>query len=350
MTTETLTGSGRDPAQGASRKRQTPSASGLFRYRDGRVPNSLAIAYCITGYTGGLAILALAGAWWWPLAVLWLGHAMVIAAYLIHECVHNTLFNSGRAHGALASVLAWITGAGYGSYERIRKKHMRHHIQRADIVALDFRQLFHRRPGLQRLVALGQKIGLPAMELLMHALVMVHPFRRGGEPAARRRVLATLALRLVFFAFLATLGWQVLVGYGLAWLLFLQVLAFMDSLQHTFEIRVQLDEPGSRPEFSRTYEEENTYSNLLSNRLPVLNLLVLNFCYHNVHHQRAAEPWYRLPRLHSERYGDDAGPVLPFSEQWRRFLHGRVARVDPDASSRVRDEAGAAGVSFLTPL
>ena len=45
----------------------------------------------------------------------------------------------------------------------------------------------------------------------------------------------------------------------------------------------------------RQYEEDNTYSNLLSTRYPWLNLLVLNFCYHNVHHNKPSEPWYRLP-------------------------------------------------------
>ena len=63
----------------------------MFRHRDGVVPNLLAFAYAFGGY----------GAGWWLITrgaiapavagTVLLAHAMVIAAYLVHECAHNTV-------------------------------------------------------------------------------------------------------------------------------------------------------------------------------------------------------------------------------------------------------------------
>ena len=56
----------------------------------------------------------------------------------------------------------------------------------------------------------------------------------------------------------------------------------MDAFQHIYQVRINLDEEKVYPEFDRDYEEAHTWSNLLSEKHPWLNLLVLNFCYHNV--------------------------------------------------------------------
>lgn len=77
------------------------------------------------------------------------------------------------------------------------------------------------------------------------------------------------------------------------------------SCHHTFEqFFVEPDQPVP-PSTLRTaaYEQGNTYSNLNSQRHRWLNLLLLNFCYHNAHHQRASVPWYRLPAFRREGAG-----------------------------------------------
>lgn len=123
-----------------------------FRNPDGLVPNVAALAYVFTGYGFGLAAL-FADAWLLNAAgVLLLAHALVIAAYLIHECAHNTIFSDSRWNARLGSALLWFTGACYGRYEDIRHKHFRHHVDRADVVAFDFRPLLLLFPRLLRLV------------------------------------------------------------------------------------------------------------------------------------------------------------------------------------------------------
>ena len=73
---------------------------GLFRHRDGVVPNLLAFAYAFGGYaagwwliTRGAIVPAVAG-------TVLLAHAMVIAAYLVHECAHNTVFRDNALQRA----------------------------------------------------------------------------------------------------------------------------------------------------------------------------------------------------------------------------------------------------------
>lgn len=326
------------------------SDAALFRHADGRLPNVLAIGYAVLGYGGALLLLANAGPGWWPLAVLWLAHSLVMAAFLLHECTHQSLFRDRDRHRQLAVLLGWLSGSCYGDYQRIQDKHLRHHAERADIMALDYRLLLRSRPVLRWLVEAGQWLCLPTVELLMRGLVLVHPFRVGGSRRERWRVLGMLWSRGWYFALLGSFGWQVLAGYFLAWLLFLGVMGFMDAFQHTYLLRATLGEPPAAPLFDAAYEEAHTFSNLLSRRLPALNLLVLNFCYHNVHHQRCAEPWHRLPALHRQIYADDQRVLLPLARQLQQFFNHRVARVMAPATDQPGDAVGAAGVSFLTPL
>lgn len=88
--------------------------------------------------------------------------------------------------------------------------------------------------------------------------------------------------------------------------------------------------------------------------MPWLNLLALNFPYHNAHHARPTAPWYRLPRLHRELFGDQYGQALPFRNLMRSYHRYRVPRlmgVEHDragvGAARGRDFVGALGVSFL---
>jgi fatty acid desaturase len=51
------------------------------------------------------------------------------------------------------------------------------------------------------------------------------------------------------------------------------------------------------PKKSLTYEQSHTFSTPISRRYPWLNLLLLNFSYHNAHHAAMKCPWYNLPQL-----------------------------------------------------
>jgi len=64
---------------------------------------------------------------------------------------------------------------------------------------------------------------------------------------------------------------------------------FFDVHQHTYEAWETLERARTVEvaRFDRDYEQRNTFSNLLSVRHRRLNLLVLNFSYHNVRQRQA---------------------------------------------------------------
>jgi fatty acid desaturase len=94
---------------------------------------------------------------------------------------------------------------------------------------------------------------------------------------------------------------------------------------------------------------------VISTRHPWLNLLTINFGYHNAHHERAATPWYALPALNRSLFGDSSRELLSLPELLRTHHRNRLKRVLDDdygavglGAGRADGFIGAHGVSFLT--
>jgi fatty acid desaturase len=330
---------------------------GLMRERAGTIPNTIAIGYATLGHVAALLLLA-HGTWPAVIAgILLATHTMVIAAYLIHEAAHFTLFRDPAHNRRTGEVMAWICGAAYVSFERIRHMHLRHHRDRADVTVFDYKALLKSHPVLRGTVYALEWMHVPAVELIMHAQLLVRPFVRPGEQDRRTRVLVMLASRIALFAALFVASPWALAGYAVAYWLLLTVLNFFDAFHHTFPQYFTHDEHFKVPMEGRdrAYEQANTYSNVISARWPWLNLLTLNFGYHNAHHERAAVPWYRLPALHRELFGTEPQALLPLTELLKTFHRHRLKRVLDDdygfvgaGPGRADGFVGAHGVSFLT--
>ena len=319
----------------------------VFRYGDGVIPDSCAIGYTLIGYPLAVYGLSQGNVLLYFLSVLLLAHTLVIAAYLLHECIHQTIFRSSKHSEWMGLLLSWITGACYARYSDLKKKHLRHHANRIDSLAIDHQKFLSEHTGLRKVVMVLQWLHIPAIELLTHGLSMAAPFLLESRHDQRVHCIAMLASRIGFFITLLLWDWRILPGYAIAYLIFLQVLGFMDTFQHCYQVRINLEQGKLPPEFDRAYEEAHTWSNLISERYPWLNLLVLNFCYHNVHHYKSGEPWYRLPRLHRERYYKEQSPNISLKKQLRDFHQYRMCRVTDATHPDQQINPGAAGVSFL---
>lgn len=329
-------------------------------FKDGAWSNTLAITYALAGYAGGTALLFSPHTALNLIGVLLLCHALVIAAYLIHEFAHLTVFRSVRLNDGFGTLMAWLTGACYARFDDLRRKHLRHHADRADVITFDYRGFLRTRPAwVRKLVYALEWLYVPAVELIMHGFVIALPFFSAHHRAQRGRVLAILAVRLALFVAMAVYAPRALVLYALTYLLFLTVLRFIDAFQHTYEAYPILAS-GKMPDIprrDREYEYRNTYSNLVSARYPWLNLLTLNFVYHNAHHARASVPWHRLPALHRELYTGDDPQVIPVRELLRTFHRNRLERILGEdygevgvGPGRTEHFVGAVGVSFLTAV
>jgi fatty acid desaturase len=333
--------------------------SSWLRRLAGSWPNLLVLAYVLLGWPLGVWLLTRATLAANATGVLLTAHTLVCSAYLIHDCVHHAVSTTTQANDRLGVLLSWLNGACVASYGRLKRKHLRHHTDRLDVVTFDYRATLKAAPAWVRGgVLLLEWAYVPAVELMMRGMVVAAPFC--FETARERiRIVWLLTLRVMGFAVLALISPKALLLYALAYLLFLTVLRFMDAFQHTYEVFPSRSLAPAPPDPRRTrrYEHENTYSNLLSEHWTWLNLLVLNFPYHNAHHARTGEPWYRLPAVHRALYGQKEPQVLPCRDLIAGYHRHRVARVMADdygdvggSGARATNFIGAVGVSFLTAV
>ncbi|MEA3179096.1 MAG: hypothetical protein QOI59_2619 [Gammaproteobacteria bacterium] len=322
-------------------------------------PNLLVILYTFLGWACGVWLLTRPQLGLNAAGVLLTAHTLVYSAYLIHECVHHTLFAGISVNDRLGMLLSWLNGACLANYQRLKKKHLRHHADRMDVVTFDYRAaLAVSPPWVLRGVLLLEWAYLPAVEFLVRGMIVASPFYH-DTVRERVRVVALLAIRVLMFVLLALVSLKALLLYALSYLLFLNVLRFMDAFQHTYEVfpSHSLAPAPPDPRRNRRYEYENTYSNLVSERWGWLNLLVLNFPYHNAHHERAGESWYRLPALHRSLFAERDPQVITCRELLLSYHRHRVARVLSDGYGSVAPQGarassfiGAIGVSFLTAV
>lgn len=334
----------------------------LFRHADGVLPNTLALAVVALGYPASVLMLGLP-LWWLNLAgVLLLVLTLTWSAYFIHEFAHHAIFAKAEVNTRWGVLMTWITGSCYARFEDLRRKHMRHHIERADVVTFDVHGFIKRSPAWFRGAVLALEwLHIPAVELLMHSFVVLRPFRAGGATRERLRMLAIVVVRVAGFALLAWWSLKALALYAAAYLVFLTLLRFADCFQHTYDAYPILDDapiPNDKVR-DRAYEQANTYSDIVGLHSPVLNMLWLNFGYHNAHHERPTEPWYRLPAYHRSLYPDDYAQVITVGELLRSFHRNRIRRIlaedygvvqAPGTPRRADDFVGAVGVSFLTAV
>ena len=322
-------------------------------------PNWLAVAYTLLGWPAGIWLLTRNEIPLNAIGVLLTAHALVVSGYLIHECAHHAIFATPKRNDALGILMSWINGACLADYGRLKKKHLRHHSDRLDVVTFDYRTALNNMPRWLRTVFLALEWAyVPTVEIIMRGMIIATPFSR-GTAAARARMLLLLGVRLAFFAALAFVSLRAVLLYALAYLMFVSVLRFMDAFQHTYDVFAtdSLQAAPVDPKRDLRYEYENTYSNLIGERYWWLNLLVLNFAYHNAHHVRPSLPWYKLRALHRSLYGEKDRQVIPCRELIGSYHRHRVARVlaqdygsVASGGNRAEGFLGAVGVSFLTAV
>jgi fatty acid desaturase len=339
------------------------AATRNIKRSSGLLPNFLAFAFALPGYALGIYMLFSAH---WLVnvgGVLLTAEALIISAYLLHEFSHRSIFKTPQANQRWGVVMSWITGSCYSTFEEIRSKHMHHHVDRADVLTFNVQHLMRDMPTFARnTIKALEWAYIPALEILMHFLVIVLPFVRPELHHKRSRLLAILLVRAPLFMFMAWVSLKAWLLYLLAYGIMLTALRFADAFQHTYDVFLddELKQSGGKINDGKlrdyAYEQANTYSNLASLQHPWLNLLFLNFPYHNAHHEKPVVPWHQLPTLHAQLFGDSTRlPIVPMSKLLRAYHQHRVTRLQSDDYGVLTNDSadafiGAAGVSFLTAL
>ncbi len=303
-------------------------ATAILKEPAGLRYNGAALLYAICGYVVGFAGL-FQSAWAINLlATLLLAHAMTISAYLIHECGHQLVFKRSGHNARLGRAMSWLCGAAYGTYEDMRYKHFRHHVDNGDVVWFEYEEFFEKSPTILKITRALEWFYIPVHDLIMHFIMVFTSFIIPQRRDQRLSNLIVIIVRGSAYLALLVLFPKVAVLYAIAYLLMMHVLRFMDALQHDYPYDATLFDYVPPPhKGDGDWEQEHTFSVPISMRFPRLNWLTLNFGYHNAHHFNMNVPWYRLPKLHHELTGDDPGRIIPFSAQLKLYHCNRVLRV-----------------------
>jgi fatty acid desaturase len=340
-----------------------PTEMAISKEKADLLKNSAAFSFVFIGYLLGVWML-FSAEWLVNIAgVLLTAEALIISAYLLHELSHWSIFKSPKTNQRWGTVMAWVNGSCYSTFKEIRDKHMHHHVDRADVLTFNVQHLMRDMPQFARnIIKVLEWLYIPALEILMHFLVIVLPFLEPKWHHKRLRLLGIIAVRASLFVLMALVSVKAWLLYLVAYGMMLTALRFADAFQHTYDVFLEADVAKTGGKISdgktrdRAYEQANTFSNLASIQHPWLNLIFLNFPYHNAHHEKPIVPWYDLPALHKKLFGDSTSlPVVPMTRLFAAYHRHRVARLQSDDYGNLTNESadafvGAAGVSFLTAL
>ena len=299
-----------------------------FKHAEGARYHGGAVAYALLAY--GLGLAGLFHPSWLVnvAATLLLAHGMTIAAYMIHECGHNIVFRENADNARLGAFLNWICGGAYGTYEDVRYKHFRHHVDVDDVTSFDYDRFFREHPLVLRVTRILEWAYIPAHDLLMHGILVFNAFLIPQRRHQRLRNAVVIVIRGGLYLALLFSFPKAALFYAVAYLFMMTVLRFMDSLQHDYGYHLTLytdEPPPHKGDF--VFEQEHTFSNPHSFAHERLNWFTLNFGFHNAHHAKPITPWWRLPAVHRELFGDDPSRVIPLWPQLRAFHEYRVSRI-----------------------
>ncbi len=317
----------------------TSTTIDLNRYLHRNKPlwNSLAIFYALAGYGGGLSLILLANSWLNALGVILLSHSLVISAYLAHEFMHGNIFASRNLNAIGGNVVLWLTGGCYVSLQDLMKMHIAHHVNRVDYCRFDLAAYLTSLPVVVRSLLLGLEwLYFPALAFLVRLRSILAPFRLIERKNERWRVIVTFLIRASLFTLLGLVSPKALLLYFVAYIGTIHVLRFVDAFQHTYEV-FAVGAP--LPKRDRADEQNNTFSNVISQRYWWLNLLLLNFGYHNAHHELMKCPWHSLHELDKELYTGNETHYVTLPELLHNYHRFRLSRIFTGQGKAV-DEKG----------
>lgn len=333
----------------------TPSTVDVSAYVHIQKPlwNAIAIGYTLIGYCGGIGLLLVPNGWLNAIGVMLLAHALMTSAYLSHEFMHGSIFTSMQDNIRWGNVMLWLNGGCYAHFKDLARRHIAHHVDRVDFSSFNLAETLRSLPAVMRWSILAMEWAyIPAIAFWLRWRFILMPFFTDKRTADRGRIAGILLIRGTLFTLLAIASPKAVLLYFLAYVVMITVLRWMDAFQHTYEV-FPIGTP--LPKRDRAHEQANTFSNLLSWRYPWLNVLLLNFGYHNAHHEAMSCPWYALPELDRALFTGSEVQYIPLWQLLSNYHRFRITRIFAGQGEAVNPEGkptpdqfyGAIGVSFL---
>jgi fatty acid desaturase len=315
--------------------------------------NITALVYTFTVYFLGVGLLIVP---LWQLniiGVVILVHALVLSATFTHEFIHGNIFKDRKLDAFWGQMMTHINGACYATWDDLVSHHFNHHIHHADFVGFDTLAYLNGIKTWKRWTYIFfEWLYFPLFELELRGRIILAPFFESQKRHLIGRTLTFMLYRTVAFIILGWFSWKAFILYAIAYISFVNIMRFADAFHHTYEYVIMGE---TIPKRDRIYEQAHTFSNLVSTNHPWLNLLFLNFGYHNAHHYNMSCPWHELPKLHQQVFAGESGGIMPLPKLILNYHRYRIDRLFSGQGEALLEgdslEAftGGIAVSFLTP-
>lgn len=289
------------------------------------LPNLITIAYTLFGFIQGVSGILASSALLNGIGLLLLTHSLVLSGLLIHEVIHRSVFHRARLNDALATLMSLLNGACYVPFEWLKRQHLAHHLHKVGYDGFSISAWTRAQPKFIQYPLLALEFCyIPILSLLSRARLLAYPFIHPKYRKLRPRIISLLFLRASFFALLFSLRPAALALYLAAYLGMITIFRIFDCFHHTFDIVPLGCHPPALPPH---YEQDNTYSSLLSRRHAWLNTVFLNYGYHNAHHALFGAPWYQLPRIDRLTHGDSSKHCILSWDILYMYHRHRIRRI-----------------------
>lgn len=336
-----------------------------FLHHQQRLWDSLAMFYTLSSYGMGIGLILSPNEWLNAIGTILLTHSLILSAYLAHEFMHGNPFSSVQWNALGGNIMLWLNGSCYIRFQELMQMHIAHHVNQIDYCRFNIPDFLQSIPAWMRLLFLGLEwFYIPSLAFLLRIRLMIAPFYKSNRQQDQLRVIVIMLIRGCLFTALTAFSIKAIMLYFLAYISMIHILRFMDAFQHTYEsLPVGVPVPARycqmSPQEAHTYEQTNTFSNVISQRYRWLNLLLLNFGYHNAHHQLMKCPWYYLPKLDRILYSNQDQnhhshyiTLLELIGNYHRFrtlriLTGQGEVTNQNGNRQLNTFYGATEVSFL---
>ena len=235
----------------------------------------------------------------------------------------------------------------------IAQEHIFHHVNKVDSIVFDLPAFINNLPiPIYSLILTLERVYFPVISFILQFWALTAPFLDSQRRDERIRIIILLLVRGSLFTLLGLVSLKALAFYFLAYTGMITVLRFMDALQHTYEA-FPIGIPFPKRDYA--HEQANTFTTLISRRYWWLNLLVLNFGYHNAHHAIMKCPWHSLHELDRDLFTGKEVHYLTLPQLLKNYHRYRISRlfsgqgqaVDEQGNLKLDTFYGAVGVSFL---
>ncbi|MCU0570845.1 MAG: fatty acid desaturase [Oculatellaceae cyanobacterium Prado106] len=318
--------------------------------------NAIALLYIVGGYILGVKLLFAVSIWINIFGVFLLSHALFLSCVITHECIHSTLFAQQRWNEWVGTLMLWLNGCCYARFRDLTRLHIAHHVERADFPPVNLAEFIGKLPQwAQKTIIMLEWLYFPAVVYVMQWYTLTKPFWYDKRQDERLRTSVILLVRGLWFTGMAIASWKAVLLYFLAYTGMHLQRQFMDCFFHTYE---SFGDRMDTPQRDWQYEQRNTFSCLLSQKYQWLNLLILNFGYHNAHHVVMRCPWHSLPELDQELFQiqpQAADHRFTVRQVWLNYHRYRVSRllsghgyvIDDQGNYSLEFFQGDVGVGFL---